>query len=275
MYDNFIQLTQAYDIFNAIGLPDINAQFPLDIDESYNQFNNILVKDYSKTLGILIQESLVMKKNESEDFNQQQIHNQLNFQISIQCFQEQIQHLQDQLTPMVSIQNSAKSIYSSEKDLKISENVVEYSCDSQFQNKKVQIEIDNTDKSKDSQNLTTELDNLSSNIRNQQSLQINEMLDDLFNENSRSSADKQPIKSNCSSSGKPIKQRKPYAAYETLQQYYEKNPNWSKQFIYHLASQLNLSYKKIYKWNWDRKKRDKIDVNTTQNAPRVLLHPHE
>lgn len=33
------------------------------------------------------------------------------------------------------------------------------------------------------------------------------------------------------------------------------NSNWSRQKIQDLAKQIGISYRSVYKWNWDQKKR--------------------
>ena len=41
-----------------------------------------------------------------------------------------------------------------------------------------------------------------------------------------------------------------------LQQEYEKNPDWRTRFITQLASRLNICRTKVYKWGWDRRKKE-------------------
>ena len=40
-----------------------------------------------------------------------------------------------------------------------------------------------------------------------------------------------------------------------LEREYEINPNWSNQKIGELSTRLGLGRTKVYKWNWDRKKK--------------------
>ena len=37
---------------------------------------------------------------------------------------------------------------------------------------------------------------------------------------------------------------------------YRENANWTKSQIDRLARQLGIPYKKVYKWNWERKKKE-------------------
>lgn len=41
-----------------------------------------------------------------------------------------------------------------------------------------------------------------------------------------------------------------------LELQYQKNPKWDTQTINQLASQLGLSHKKVYKWHWERVKKN-------------------
>jgi len=43
---------------------------------------------------------------------------------------------------------------------------------------------------------------------------------------------------------------------EQLEQEYQRDPNWHSSFITALAKRLQLNRTKIYKWSWDRKKKD-------------------
>ena len=36
---------------------------------------------------------------------------------------------------------------------------------------------------------------------------------------------------------------------------YEKDPNWNTEKISSLARRLKLKHTKVYKWNWERKKK--------------------
>jgi len=46
---------------------------------------------------------------------------------------------------------------------------------------------------------------------------------------------------------------------EILEKEFEKNPNWTKKYIKSLAEQTGLPYYKIYKWNWDTKRKSSKD----------------
>ena len=37
---------------------------------------------------------------------------------------------------------------------------------------------------------------------------------------------------------------------------YQRNPNWHSSFITSLAQRLQLNRTKVYKWSWDRKKKE-------------------
>ena len=39
------------------------------------------------------------------------------------------------------------------------------------------------------------------------------------------------------------------------------DPNWSKRYVKELALSLNLNRVKVYKWHWDRKKKELQDRN--------------
>ena len=47
----------------------------------------------------------------------------------------------------------------------------------------------------------------------------------------------------------------PYRVLYVLEREYHANPNWDSQKITELADELNLARVKIYKWNWDRRKK--------------------
>ena len=42
---------------------------------------------------------------------------------------------------------------------------------------------------------------------------------------------------------------------QILEQNYQVNPNWSNETIVMLSERLGVTRTKIYKWNWDRKKK--------------------
>ena len=41
-----------------------------------------------------------------------------------------------------------------------------------------------------------------------------------------------------------------------LENAYLKDPNWDTLRTAELAQQLGVGYKKVYKWNWERKKKE-------------------
>ena len=45
---------------------------------------------------------------------------------------------------------------------------------------------------------------------------------------------------------------------------YEANPNWSNEMIAILSERVGVSRTKVYKWNWDRKKKDEAAANQNQ-----------
>ena len=52
------------------------------------------------------------------------------------------------------------------------------------------------------------------------------------------------------------KKRVSKQAKQVLENEYKKNPTWSKQLVNQLAAKLDLDRTKVYKWNWDRKKKE-------------------
>ena len=50
--------------------------------------------------------------------------------------------------------------------------------------------------------------------------------------------------------------RMSYEQIQMLEIEYERNPNWVTRDITNIAQRLQLSRTKIYKWHWDRKKKD-------------------
>lgn len=56
---------------------------------------------------------------------------------------------------------------------------------------------------------------------------------------------------------KPKKRRQRLTNEQTtvLEQEFEKNANWSSREIAKMSKRLGLSRSKIYKWNWDRKRK--------------------
>ena len=47
-----------------------------------------------------------------------------------------------------------------------------------------------------------------------------------------------------------------------LERAYLQDPNWKGEKIVEIARQLGCGYKKVYKWHWDRKKRDRLNMAT-------------
>lgn len=46
-----------------------------------------------------------------------------------------------------------------------------------------------------------------------------------------------------------------------LENEYDRNSHWSTAFITHLAGRLNLNRTKVYKWNWDKRKKELHQAN--------------
>ena len=44
-----------------------------------------------------------------------------------------------------------------------------------------------------------------------------------------------------------------------LENQYQLNPNWTNETIVMLSERLGVTRTKIYKWNWDRKKKQLAD----------------
>jgi len=44
--------------------------------------------------------------------------------------------------------------------------------------------------------------------------------------------------------------------YERLKLEFNKNPNWTREKVEQLALELDLLTYQVYKWNWDRRKRE-------------------
>eukprot|EP00347_Sterkiella_histriomuscorum_P000157 403376954 len=51
--------------------------------------------------------------------------------------------------------------------------------------------------------------------------------------------------------------RKSKEVYKTFESYYQKDSTWSRALIDKLALELDLTPQQVYKWNWDKKKRDR------------------
>jgi len=43
---------------------------------------------------------------------------------------------------------------------------------------------------------------------------------------------------------------------DMLEAHYLANPNWSNQEIQELADSIGVNFTKVYKWNWERKKKE-------------------
>ena len=46
-----------------------------------------------------------------------------------------------------------------------------------------------------------------------------------------------------------------------LEDEFQKSSHWSKQHLSYLSTKLGLSAIKLYKWNWDRLKKEKAKVS--------------
>ena len=57
-----------------------------------------------------------------------------------------------------------------------------------------------------------------------------------------------------------------------LNEEFEKNPNWDKKFIAKLAKKVGLPYYKVYKWNWDQKKKHEIPVSKSKSPKHSLCY---
>ena len=44
------------------------------------------------------------------------------------------------------------------------------------------------------------------------------------------------------------------ATIDILEHEFSKNPNWSKNYIKVIAQKTGIDARKVYKWNWDKKK---------------------
>lgn len=51
--------------------------------------------------------------------------------------------------------------------------------------------------------------------------------------------------------------RKSKDAYKTLLHYHKIDNNWGKSLIDKLSLELGMTPSQVYKWNWDKKKRDR------------------
>ena len=61
-------------------------------------------------------------------------------------------------------------------------------------------------------------------------------------------------------SGKPIRRRRRRTAEEIqfLEQRFQVGPNWDYDTFKSLALQLNISESKVYKWRWERLKKEAV-----------------
>ena len=53
---------------------------------------------------------------------------------------------------------------------------------------------------------------------------------------------------------------------DLLERAYQQNANWGNQEFDELAERLNISRSKVYKWNWDRKKKDLAVLGPNKNG---------
>jgi len=51
-----------------------------------------------------------------------------------------------------------------------------------------------------------------------------------------------------------------------LQKEFEKNPDWDKDYIKKIAAEVGLTYYKVYKWNWDQKKKTPTTSTTAASG---------
>lgn len=52
-----------------------------------------------------------------------------------------------------------------------------------------------------------------------------------------------------------VQTRLTHEQHEFLLARFKQNPNWTADYVEELAHQLGCKPKKVYKWNWDRKKK--------------------
>lgn len=55
--------------------------------------------------------------------------------------------------------------------------------------------------------------------------------------------------------GKRVMNRLNSGQISSLHNEYDRDPDWSKQKMIQIASRLNITVAKVYKWNWQQKKR--------------------
>ena len=51
-----------------------------------------------------------------------------------------------------------------------------------------------------------------------------------------------------------------------LESKFQKSANWTKAEIHEMTRQLQIPYIKIYKWNWERKKKELATQTTASDA---------
>jgi hypothetical protein len=59
---------------------------------------------------------------------------------------------------------------------------------------------------------------------------------------------------------KKKRQRKNMDQHYLLLEQFEKDPNWDKKTIQSLSDKLGLKESQIYKWNWDQRKKQNMEV---------------
>lgn len=66
------------------------------------------------------------------------------------------------------------------------------------------------------------------------------------------------------SSSKDVKrrQRKSKEQLRMLEHKYEINPNWTREYIKELSRQMGLRECQVYKWHWDQRKKDGLEVGS-------------
>jgi hypothetical protein len=47
---------------------------------------------------------------------------------------------------------------------------------------------------------------------------------------------------------------------KVLENEYEKNPNWTKEFMNQLAEKVGLRESQVYKWHWDQRKKEAYEL---------------
>ena len=56
------------------------------------------------------------------------------------------------------------------------------------------------------------------------------------------------------------RQRKDPEQVKIMENEYQKNPNWTREFTKNLAKQLGLRESQVYKWHWDMRKKDGLEL---------------